>query len=233
MTIAIGFGAVDGFGLMTDSCWNFAHASGFTMVPGLRKPFAVPAVRAVAAISGSFSGDLEGLCAGIEASTVEEAAGKIFRTIERDARELHASWPVYRALNLDKDGKAPEVLICGGPNPKALRLGVVTPRTHQWIPRSDKAFIVIGAWTRAFDAIDWLKRPHPETLEGCVERAADWGRRYLNSIYQGRSLSEMESEGVNATVTYPFHGVTFSWDGTVSEYVIDQSTIKLVEPVEA
>ncbi len=231
MTIGIGFSADDGFGLLTDSMYNFASEDGKHLAfPGSRKYCWLPSVRSVAVVSGSFRRDVETICSGIQATTVEQAAGQLFREAEREAKELEASWPAYKALDLGKGGKSPEVLIVGGHDLRSLRLGVLTPVTQQWIPAGDRAVIVIGAWTKIFETLKWLERPPPATLQGWLERAIYWGRIYIEMLYQGRTLEQMMAEGLNPTVSYPLYAITFDLSGAIREYVIDEKSCVLAQP---
>jgi len=208
---------------------NVSDADGrYLALPASRTFHRIPSTPAVAVVSGNLLrqvADLDRFCMELDAPTVEAAAGRLYREVEKDDVFLQMTWPAYTELKLDTGG-TPQVLVVGGRDRESLRVGVLTPSTHQWISWPQPAYAVIGAWVPFFESLHLLESTSPPTtLDDALQTSAAWARGYLASIYAGRSLAQMQAEGMNPTCSFPLHGWTVDEAGTVREYEITATEV--------
>jgi hypothetical protein len=200
----------------------------YLALPNSRSFHRIPSVPAVAVVSGNLLrqvADLDRFCMELDAPTVEAAAGHLYREVEKDDVFLQMTWPAYTELKLDTVA-SPQVLVVGGRDRESLRVGVVTPNTHQWISWPETAFAAVGAWTpflAGHPSMPIVSRP--TTLADWLEIAAGWARDYIATIYAGRTLEQMATSGVNPTCGFPARVWTVDEAGTVREYEITATEI--------
>lgn len=236
MTIGIAAMCDQGAICLTDSMNNVtAELGGYIAKPASRSFHRVPAVGAVAVVSGNLMrplSEIDEFCLTLETPTIEAAARQLYDLCERDDMLLRATWPQYEALKLGTGG-TPQVLIVGGRDRDSLRVGALTPRTVQWVSWPEKAFAAVGgAWVAYLAALGLVEQQPPRpTLEACVSLVSTWARGYVSSVYAGRSLEQMQREGINPTVGFPLHAITFDVTGTIREYEITESESFEVEVV--
>jgi hypothetical protein len=200
----------------------------YLALPGSRSFHRIPAVPAVAVVSGNLVRPLsavDAFCLALDASTVEAVARRLFDEVEKDDLFLQATWPMYDALKLGTGG-TPQVLVVGGRDRESLRVIALNPRTVQSISWPQSAFAVVGAWVPYFTTLRLLESmPPPTTLADCLQSATAWARGYIGSIYAGRTLEQMTAQGSNPTVGYPLRAITFNQAGTVKEFEVSESAI--------
>ena len=222
MTISLAWSCSEGTGLITDSMWNISDASGrFVPRPGVRTFHKLPAAGAAAVISGNLTrplSDVDNLCAAITATSINDAAAELFSIIERDERELQARWPVYDALGLDNDGRAPEVLVASSSG-----IVMINPRRAAFVQSGEQQIFAIGAWCAYFlEPLSLLQRPVPATLDGCLKRAGTLAESYVRAIYAESSLMDLVLEGRTPTCGFPLHAITFHRSGEITEHEIEE-----------
>lgn len=89
---------------------------------------------------------------------------------------------------------------------------------------------MVGAWVPYFTTLRLLESTAPPaTLADCLQSTTARARGYVTSIYAGRSLEQMQREGMNPTVGYPLRAITFDQAGTVREYEITEAEVFEVE----
>jgi hypothetical protein len=229
LTIGIGWSCPEGVGLLTDSMNNISDDRGrYLALPGSRSFHRLPAVKAVAVVSGNLIrplSDVDQFCLTLDAATVEAAARRLYDEVDKDDTLLRLTWPMYEQLKLGTGG-TPQVLVAGGKDRDSLRVVALNPQTVESISWPEPAFAVVGAWVPYFTSMRLLEStPPPATLADCLQSAVAWGRGYLTSIYAGRSLEQMQREGMNPTVGYPLRAITFDEAGSVREYEITEAEV--------
>jgi hypothetical protein len=213
--------------------WNISDDRGrYLALPGSRSFHRIPSVLAVAVVSGNLIrplSDVDQFCLTLDAPTVEAAARRLYDEVDKDDTLLRLTWPMYEQLKLGTGG-TPQVLVVGGKDRDSLRVVALNPQTVQSISWPEPAFAVVGAWVPYFTTLRLLESMSPPTtLADCLQTTTAWARSYIGSIYQGRSLEEMQREGMNPTVGYPLRAITFDASGTVNEYEVTETEVFQVE----